>query len=289
MVKVDQSTYSLISRCINRSIDLYEKYTQRQTVGEVHGRTDLAWGQEYAQTSQTQTLPRASSLGASWVGGEANIAQPTYPPAPNSASAISPLKNQPLSATILGPNPSPNPAKPTLMPEYNFVHNHYSRITGDLEADDSTIMQSYDYGPLDIGPAIGFQVPTIHQRIRAPPRKVTVLETLPPLSPEVVAEVTHPVKVREQAELLAAIREAQEEVPKRQKKANRAKQTKVPPYLIHVPTPCIVEYFEAALSLKPQPTTLTRPKCTQLRIQCGQSLRRAGHHAGGVHKQVQVR
>lgn len=111
------------------------------------------------------------------------------------------------------------------MPEY-FVHNHYSRITGDLEADDSTIMQSYDYGPLDIGPAIGFQVPTTHRRIRAPPRKVTVLETLPPLSLEVAVEVTHPVKVREQAELLAAIREAQEEVPKRQKRANRAKQTK---------------------------------------------------------------
>ena len=60
-------------------------------------------------------------------------------------------------------------------------------------------MQSYEYGPLDIGPAIGFQVPTSYRQIRAPPRKVTALEKLPPLSPEVAAEIARQVKVRKQA------------------------------------------------------------------------------------------
>lgn len=50
-------------------------------------------------------------------------------------------------------------------------------------------MQSYEYGPLDIGPAIGFNVPTSYRQIRAPPRKVTALEKLPPRSPEVVVGI----------------------------------------------------------------------------------------------------
>ena len=58
-------------------------------------------------------------------------------------------------------------------------------------------MQSYDYGPLNI-PAIGFQASTTHRRVRAPPRKVTDLESLPPSS-EVAAEIVRKVKVQEQA------------------------------------------------------------------------------------------
>lgn len=85
------------------------------------------------------------------------------------------------------------------MPEYYIVHNHCSRITADLESEGSIIMQSYEYGPLDIGPAIGFQVPTSYRQIRAPPWKVTALEKLPSLSPEVAAEIARQVKVRKQA------------------------------------------------------------------------------------------
>ena len=136
------------------------------------------------------------------------------------------------------------------MPEYNVVHNHCLRITEDLESDD-TIMQSYEYGPLEI-PAIGFQTPTTHRRVRAPPRKVTTLESLPSLSSKVAAEIARRVKIREQAEVFAAIREAQEKESECQRRANRAKELRAPPYLAHVPMAFDAEDLEAASQLNSQ-------------------------------------
>lgn len=90
-------------------------------------------------------------------------------------------------------------------------------------------MQSYEYRPLDTTPAIGFQAPTSYRRVRAPPRKVTDLEGLPSLSSEVAAEIALKLKVREQARVLAEIREAQEKEYEDQRRANRAAQMRVPP------------------------------------------------------------
>ena len=77
-------------------------------------------------------------------------------------------------------------------------------------------MQSYQYSLLDIGPAIGFQVPTTYQGIRTLPRKITALERLPALSAEVAAEIARRVKVREEANVIVAIREAHKKQPERQ-------------------------------------------------------------------------
>ncbi|CAF9913774.1 MAG: hypothetical protein ALECFALPRED_009067, partial [Alectoria fallacina] len=98
-------------------------------------------------------------------------------------------------------------------------------------------MQSYAYGPLDIGPAIGFQAPRNHRRICAPPRKVNDLESLPPLSSEVVADIARRMKVREQAGILAGIRKAQAKDSEARRRANRAAQMKIPPYVAHISTP----------------------------------------------------
>ena len=149
-------------------------------------------------------------------------------------------------------------------------------------------MQSYEYGPLDVGPAIGFQVPTTHRRIRPPPRKVTALEALPPLNTEVAAEITRRVKVREQAQFLAAIREAKEKESERQRRANRAMPMRIPPCLALVPTTYSAEDLEAALLSAPELTPLTRPKCKQLQTQPSQLLGLPGNHSE-VHKQIQVR
>ena len=108
------------------------------------------------------------------------------------------------------------------MSEYHAVHNHCSRVTGYLEFDDADIMQSYEYSLLDIGPAIGFQVPTTYREICAPSRKITALERLPALSAEVAAEIARRAKVRKEADLLVAIREAHEKHSERQRRSNRA-------------------------------------------------------------------
>ena len=175
------------------------------------------------------------------------------------------------------------------MPEYNVVHNHWPRITGDLEPDDPTIMQSYEYDPLDIGPPIGFQAPKTHGRIRAPPRKVTDLESLPPLSSEVAAEIARKAKVREQAGILAEIRVAQEKESEGRRRADRAAQMRLPSHVAHIPTSCSAEDLEAALLSEPPPTPPIRPKRKQLRTQRDQHLRQTGHHASNALKQGHVR
>ena len=91
------------------------------------------------------------------------------------------------------------------MPVDNAVHKHCSRVTGGLESDDTTIMQSYEYSLHDTGPAIGFQVPTTYREIRAPARRITELERLSALSAEVAAEVARRVKIREEVDVLVAI------------------------------------------------------------------------------------
>lgn len=178
------------------------------------------------------------------------------------------------------------------MPEYNVVHNHCPRITGDLEPGDPTFMQSYEYGPLDIGPPIGFQAPKTHRRICAPPRKVTDLETLPPLSSEVAAEIARRAKFREQAGILAEIRVAQEKESEGRRRADRAAQMRVPPHVAHIPTSYSaedLEDLEAALLSEPLPTPPIRLNRKQLRTQPDQHLRKTGHHASDALKQGHVR
>ena len=136
-------------------------------------------------------------------------------------------------------------------------------------------MQSYDYGPLGINP-IGFQAPTTHRRVRAPPRKVTDLESLPSLSSKVAAEIARRVHHREQAAVLAEIREAQEKESEGQRRANRAAQMKVPAYVAHISTTYRAEELEAALVSKPPPTPLTRQKAKQPRTQPDQRLGQLG-------------
>lgn len=145
------------------------------------------------------------------------------------------MKIRPSSTAALGGSPLLKPIEPALMPEYNVVHNHCSRTTGDLESGDPFIMQSYKYSPLDVGPAIGFQAPTTHRRVRAPPRKVTDLEKLPPLSSGKAAEIARRVEARERAGMLAKIREAQGKKSEGQKRAGRVAQTRLPSYVAHIP------------------------------------------------------
>lgn len=270
----------------------YEKYTQRQLAREVHAGPDLACGQRYAQTPHTQRLPHASSLRASptsCTGSDTTNALPTDLSTLKSASVIPTLKSRTSPTTTSGRSPLLKPVEPALIPEYNVVHNHCSRITGDLEIGDPAIMQSYAYGPLDIGPAIGFQAPTTHRRVRAPPRKVTDLESLPPLSSEVAAEISRRVNVREQAAVFAEIREAQEKELEGQRRANRAAKMNIPPYLPHISTSYSAEELEAALVLEPSPTPLIRPKLKQPCIQPDQHLGQPGHLPGDVAKQRRIR
>lgn len=165
------------------------------------------------------------------------------------------------------------------MPEYNVVHNHYFRKTEDLKFDDPNIMQSYEYGPLDIGPAIGFQAPTNYRRVRAPPRKVTELENLPSLSSAVAAEIARTKYIRDQAGILARIRKAQEKESEGKRRANRAVRTRVPPYVAHVPTSYNAEDPDAALLSDSPPTPLIRPKSKHLRTQSDQHMGQARHRA----------
>ena len=149
-------------------------------------------------------------------------------------------------------------------------------------------MQSYEYDPLDIGPAIGFQAPITNRRVRAPPRKVTDLENLPSLSSAVAAEITRRKKVRQQVGIVAEIRKAQEKVSEGQRRANRALQTRVPPYVALVLTSYGAENFEAALLSDPPPTPLIPPNRKQLRTEPDQQMSQAGHGADDAPKQAHV-
>lgn len=282
----------LLSNHTNASAGLYEQYTQRQIACQVLAGPELARGQRYDQPFRTQGLPCASSLRASPTSSTRSGTTNTLSTdllTLKSAPAISSLNSRKSQTNASGRSPLLKPVEPALIPEYNVVHNHCSRITGDLEFGDPAIMQSYAYGPLNIGPAIGFQAPTTHRRVRAPPRKVTDLESLPPLSSELAAEIARRVNVREQAAALAEVREAQEKESEGRRRANRAAQINMPAYVAHISTTYSAEELEAALLSEPPPTPLTRPKPKQPRTQPDQYLGQAGHHAGDVTKQGHVR
>lgn len=174
------------------------------------------------------------------------------------------------------------------MPEYNVVHNHCFRIPETFDSGEPIIMQSYEYRPLDIGPAIGFQAPVNHCRVRAPPRKVTDLESLPPLS-EVAAEIAQRVRIQEQAAVLAEIREAQERESERQRRANRAAQLRFQSHVAPLSSSHSAEDLEAVHLSEPPPTPLVPPKCAQFETQTDQHLGRAGHHTSDAPKQGHVR
>lgn len=150
-------------------------------------------------------------------------------------------------------------------------------------------MQSYEYDPLKIGSAIGFQASAIHRRVRAPPRKVTDLESLPPLSSEVAADFARRQKSREQAGILAEVREAHEKDSENRRRASRAAQMRVPPYVAHIAISYSAGDLEAALLSEPPPTPLIPPKPKQFVVQPDQHLGQVGHHAGDALKQEHVR
>ena len=189
---------------------------------------------------------------------------------------------------ILRRSPLLNPIEPALMPKYNVVHNHCPRFTEDLDASDPTIMQSYEYDPFDIGP-IGFQAPTTHRRVRAPPRKVTDLENLPPLSSELAADITRRARIQEQAGILAGIREAEAKEFEGRRRASRAAQMRVSHLVTHIPASYSAENLEAVFQSEPPPTPPTRSRHKQLRTQPDRHLRQAGHHIGNAVKQGHVR
>ena len=205
-----------------------------------------------------------------------------------SASTISRFKSPPTTIN-LERSPLLKPIGPALIPDYNIVHNHCSRTTVDLESADQTIMESYQYGPLNIGPAIGFRPSTTHRRVRRPPRKITDLERLPSLSSKVAAEITRSVNVREQARVLAEIREAREQEHEDQRRANRAAQIQVPPYVAHVLTSYNAEDLEDAVLSEPPPTPLMRPERKPLPTHPNQHQDQAGHQSGDDPKQGHVR
>ena len=150
-------------------------------------------------------------------------------------------------------------------------------------------MESYQYGPLNTGPAIGFRPSTPHRRVRRPPRKITDLERLPSLSSRVAAEITRSVNVREQARILAEVREAREQEHEDQRRANRAAQIQVPPYVPHVLTSYSAEDLEDAVLSEPPPTPFMRPERKPLSTQPNQHQEQGGHQSGDEPKQGHVR
>ncbi|CAF9935617.1 hypothetical protein IMSHALPRED_010289 [Imshaugia aleurites] len=199
------------------------------------------------------------------------------------------MKTRPSSTATLGQSPLLKPIEPALLPEYNVVHNHCSRITEHLDPADPFIMQSYQYSPLDLGPAIGFRAPTTKYRVRVPPRKVTDLEKLPPLTSEVAAEVTRNFKVRERAGILAEIRAAREKESEVQRRASRVAQMRVPSYEAQISVVFCAKDLEAALLSEPPPTPLTRRERKHLRTQPKQYLGPTAHHVGDALEQRHVR
>ena len=150
-------------------------------------------------------------------------------------------------------------------------------------------MESYQYGPLNTGPAIGFRPSTTHRQVRRPPRKITDLERLPSLSSKVAAEITRSVSVREQARILAEIREAREQEHEDQRRANRAAQIPVPPYVAHVLTSYSAEDLEDAVLSEPPPSPLMRPKHKPLPTHPNQHQDQAGHQSADEPKQGHIR
>lgn len=231
----------MISHRSNIFAGLYEQYIQRHVASEVNARTDSNLVRKYIPGPPTQDRPHTPSLRTSpaiCAKSNATNTPPTHLSAPKGASSTSPMKSRQPSTLILGHTPCPRFSEPLLIPGYSVVHNHCSRITGDLDSDDPSIMQSYEYFPLEIGPAIGFQAPTTRRQVRFPPRKMTALESLPPLSPDIAAEIARRVKVREQTDILGAIRKAEAKESERYRRANRATQLKLPPCLAPIPASC---------------------------------------------------
>lgn len=232
---------------------------------------------------------RASLLSASpelCIRSDATNTPTTQIPGHRSAPNTSSLKSRLPSVIIVGRSPLLEPIEPALMPEYNVVHNHCFRTPKNSEPGEPLLMQSYEYGPLDLGSAIGFQANTTHRRIRAPPRKVTNLESLPSLSSEVAAEIGRRVQIQEQAGVLAEIREAKERESERQRRASRPARMRLLSYVAPTFSSYSAEDLEAGHLSEPPPTPLIRPVRAQLRKMPDQQ---AGHHAGDILKQGHVR
>ena len=110
----------------------------------------------------------------------------------------------------------------------------------------STIMQSYVYRPLHVGPEIGFQERRGRRKVIRPARKLNDLERLPPLSSRVAAEIEHRLQVEKQALSFARIREVEKMRAERERRERRSKQHAVPPYVPRVRTHYRPEDLEAA-------------------------------------------
>ena len=280
-----------LGRFTNLSVGLYEHHQQRQTARQVQATVDFASAQRCIHLPHTQDPPCGSSFHASSTSSVASDATKSLAKdlsAHKSAPTTSRSKSQPINIS-LGRSPLLKPIGPALIPDYNIVHNHCSRTTVDLESADQTIMESYQYDSLNTGPAIGFQPSTNRGRICRPPRKITDLERLPSLSSKLAAEITRSVNVREQARILAEIREVREKEHEDQRRANRAAQIQVPPYVAHVLTSYSAEDLEDAALSEPPPTPLMRPERKPLPTQPNQHQEQAGHQSGGEPKQVHVR
>ena len=280
-----------LGRLTNLSVGLYEHHQQRQTARQVQATVDLACAQRCIHLPRTQDPQCALSLHASSTSSIASDATKNLASdlsAHKSASTTSRFKSKPTTIS-LGRSPLLKPIGPALIPDYNIVHNHCSRNTVYLESADQTIMESYEYGSLNTGPAIGFQPSTTHRQVRRPPRKVTDLEGLPSLSSKVAAEITRSVNIREQARILAEIREAREQEHEDQRRAKRAAQIQVPPYVAHVLTSYSAEDLEDAVLSEPPPTPLIRPERKTLQTQPNQHQEQARHHASDKPKPGHVR
>ncbi|KAM0799716.1 hypothetical protein BDR22DRAFT_890006 [Usnea florida] len=283
-----------ISECLIQAIvgkGLYEHHQQRQTARQVQSTVDLACTQRCIHWPHSQDPPCTLSLdtsSTSSIASDATKNLATDLSAHKSVSTTSRLKSKPTTIS-LGRSPLLKPIGPALIPDYNIVHNHCSRSTVNPESADQTIMESYQYGPLNTGPAIGFRPSTNRRRVRRPPRKITDLERLPSLSSKVAAEITRSVNVREQARILAEIREAREQEHEDQRRANRAAQIQVPPYVAHVLTSYSAEDLEEAAQSEPPPTPLMRPERKTLPTQPNQYRDPAGHQPGDESKQGHVR
>ena len=118
----------LLSYCTNQSPVLYEQYLQRHVVREIQARTNLAY-------SRNDDPSRSSVIDASpqpRTGSDATNNPPADVPAPSRPVAISSLKERSSSATASGQTLRSKRNETALMPEYKVVHNHCSRITGNL-------------------------------------------------------------------------------------------------------------------------------------------------------------
>jgi len=130
-----------------------------------------------------------------------------------------------------------------LMPNRHYlnVHSHYAKVPVGVELNEandkiktSGIMQSYDYGCPDINPHIGFNPHRNKGGARMPVRKAVDLEKLPPLSSQLVAEITHENEVHMQAAMFAKIRSEREAHAELQRRVNRAPQHQAPSFKMRI-------------------------------------------------------